>query len=102
MHERLARCHLIAKVLAADGMMKDEERKFLRSAMEAAGLDADEQRQVIEFDGHDKALDAALSLSADKRKALADDIVEAALKDGKLSPVEMEVAKKIAAKLTGV
>lgn len=63
MDDRVARCHLLAAVLAADGIMTDDERALL------------EQRIA----NHE----------------LSDQLIEAALADGKLSPNETATVKKI-------
>jgi uncharacterized tellurite resistance protein B-like protein len=99
MDERLARCLLIAKVLAADGIMTDAERDFLESAMEGLGLDDEQRRQVRDFEGWDEAEPIVATLALDEKRALMDGLVHAVLADGKVSPHEMETIKKLSAAL---
>lgn len=88
MNDRVASCLLIAKVLVADGMMAEHERAFLARCMEAFGLTEDEQRTVRDLDGFDEAEKWAAQLPDLKKRGLVDNLIEAALVDGKLSPHE--------------
>lgn len=88
MNDRLASCLLIAKVLVADGMMAEHERGFLARAMETFGLTEAEQARVRNLDGFDEAEKWAAGMPREKKQALVDQLVQAALSDGKLSPHE--------------
>ena len=99
MQRREAECHLIASVLAADGMFTDEERGLLEAAMVRLALDDDERDRVKHFEGSDAAMDVVKQLPEDARRALLDDLVEAALADGNLSPPETARVKEIASNL---
>ena len=88
MNERVASCLLIAKVLVADGMMADHERAFLTRSIEKFGLTEDEARRVRDLDGFDEAEKIVAALPETQRRALIDQLVDAALVDGKLSPHE--------------
>ena len=46
-----ARCHLLAQVLSADGMMTEDERSLLEQAMHDAGLSDQERDLVRHFAG---------------------------------------------------
>ena len=63
MDERVARCLLIAKVLAADGMITDAERDYLEDTMDALGLDPEAKVRVRNFDGWDEAAVVVAALS---------------------------------------
>jgi tellurite resistance protein len=95
MDERVARCMLIAKVLASDGIMTAEEREFLETAMEALGLDPVERDRVRNFDGWDEAEPIVAALSVEEKRALMDGLVSAVLADGRVSPHEMETIERL-------
>ncbi len=95
MDERVARCLLIAKVLAADGIMTDDEREFLESAMEALGLDPVERAQVRNFEGWEEAEPIIAALGIEEKRALMDGLVSAVLADGKVSPHEMRPIERL-------
>lgn len=95
----VARCHLLAEVLAADGMMADAEREILEAEMERQGLGEGERDQVRHFEGAAEALATAAALPESERQALVDALVEAALVDGKLTPSETAAVKRIAGAL---
>ncbi|MBX3269161.1 MAG: TerB family tellurite resistance protein [Sandaracinaceae bacterium] len=99
MNDRLARCLLIAKVLAADGIMTDGERDFLEGAMEELGLTSEERARCRDFDGWDEAEPIVAALSVDEKRALMDRLVLAVLADGKVSPHEMSTVEKLSAAL---
>lgn len=92
---RTAYCHLIAKVLSADGIMHDTERDFLERCMTRMGLTAEERDQVVHFEGAEDAEATMRQKPEEERRQLVDELVEAALVDGKLSPHETELVKKI-------
>lgn len=99
MDERVARCLLIAKVLAADGIMTDGERDFLETAMDALGLDPVERAQVRNFEGWDEAEPVIAGLGLAEKQALMDGLVHAVLADGKVSPHEMQTIERLSAAL---
>jgi uncharacterized tellurite resistance protein B-like protein len=95
MDERVARCLLIAKVLAADGIITDEEREFLETTMDAFGLDPHQRQQVRDLDGWDEAEPVVAALSLNERRALMDGLLQAVLADGKISPHETETIARL-------
>ncbi len=99
MDERVARCLLIAKVLAADGMITDAERDYLEDTMDALGLAPEAKVQVRNFDGWDEAARVVAALSIEERRATMDGLLQAALADGKLSPHEQAVIAELSAAL---
>jgi uncharacterized tellurite resistance protein B-like protein len=99
MNEKVAKCLLISKVLVADGMMTDDERGFLDAVMTAEGLDAGERRQVIELDGWDEAERLARGLPVAQRRALVEQLVDAAAADGRLSVHELATIRQLADQL---
>ncbi len=86
---------LIAKVLAADGMITGEERDFLELAMDALGLDPQERADVRRLDGWERAEPIIRALSIDDKRALMDGLVDAVLADGKVSPPEMDTIERL-------
>ncbi len=99
MTPNVAKSLLVAKVLVADGMMQDEERAFLEMVMSSLGLSATERKQVIELEGLDKAHEFVLQLPKEERQQIVEMLVDAASADGKLSPHEMGVVKRLTAAL---
>lgn len=95
MHESLARCMLIAKILASDGIMTDEERSFLETAMETLGLSDEERGRVRDFEGWDEAEPFIAQMSLEAKRSMMDGLVNAVLADGKVSPHEMAAIEKL-------
>ncbi|SRR5258706_14210620 len=99
MNTRVARCHLLAEVLAADGIMTDAERALLERHLAHDEISDEERRQVREFDNADDAIVALRERPAAEKHEIIDQLVEAALADGKLTPNETAAVKRIAAAL---
>jgi uncharacterized tellurite resistance protein B-like protein len=99
MHPNVARCHLLAEVLAADGMMTEVERELLEQEMEQLELSEADRDQVRHFEGAAGAVELVATLPEEDRQALVDHLVAAALADGKLTPAETEVVKRIGSAL---
>jgi uncharacterized tellurite resistance protein B-like protein len=95
MDDRVARCLLISKVLVADGIMTDDERSFLARAMETFGLSEEEQTRVINLENWGEAEPIVARMSAADKQELLDQLTGAALVDGQLSKLELEVVKRI-------
>lgn len=95
MDERVARCMLIANVLASDGIMTDQERDFLETAMETLGLEPEERQRVRDFDGWEEAEPIIATLSLEDKRELMDGLVHAVLADGKVSPHEMSTIERL-------
>lgn len=99
MNHNLARCHLLARLLAADGIMAEAERATLEAAMERLGLSEQERDQVIHFEGAEGAAEVLRALPEAERRAFHDELMAAALVDGRLSRHEIEAAGQLAAEL---
>lgn len=99
MQPNVAKCLLVSKVLIADGMMQDEERGFLDHLMTSLGLTSDERSSVIELKGLDQAEGFVRALPAEERQALVEMLVDAAGVDGKLSPHELAMVKRVSSAL---
>jgi tellurite resistance protein len=95
MDERVARCLLIAKVLAADGIITAEERELLEATMDALGLDPHQRQQVRDLDGWDEAEPIVAALSLTERRALMDGLLQAVVADGKVSPHETDAIARL-------
>jgi uncharacterized tellurite resistance protein B-like protein len=95
MNPNVAKSLLVSKVLVADGMMQDEERQFLETVMNSLGLTADERKAVTELDGLDDAHKFVMNLPKEERQQIVEMLVDAASVDGKLSPHEMGVVKRL-------
>ena len=99
MHDRLASALLIAKVLVADGMMAEPERAFLARAMETLGLTEKERQQVRDLEGFEEAEKIVATQPEEAKRALVDQLLQAALADGKLSPHETKTIAMLTAAL---
>ncbi len=95
MHPNVARCHLLAEVLAADGMMTEGERALLEEEMAKLGLAEADRDLVRHFEGAGGAAELAATLPEAERQEIVDHLVAAALADGKLTPAETAVVKRI-------
>ncbi|MBX3192875.1 MAG: TerB family tellurite resistance protein [Labilithrix sp.] len=99
MDPRVAKCLLLSKVLAADGIMTENERAFLDGAMNRMGIADDQRRRILDLEGWDEAESALVHLSQDEKSEIVSQLVDAASADGRLSPLEMAMVKKISAAL---
>jgi uncharacterized tellurite resistance protein B-like protein len=99
MEPRIAKSLLLTKVLAADGIMTENERAFLDSAMTKLGVKDDERRRIVNLEGWDEAETALAGLSVDEKREMVSQLVDAASADGRLSPLEMAMVKRISAAL---
>jgi uncharacterized tellurite resistance protein B-like protein len=97
MNQRLATCLLLIDVLAADGMIREEERALLDATMERVGLTAAERKKVADIEGMDEAIALVASLDAEAKSAIMDELTAAALSDGQLSPQEIQTIGRITA-----
>ncbi len=95
MKPNVGKCLLVSKVLIADGMMQDEERAFLAEMMTALDLTPEERTSVVELKGLDQAEPFVRGLPAEERQALVEQLVDAASADGKLSPHELAMVKRL-------
>ena len=95
MNRELARCHLLAEILAADGFMTDAERSLLEQHLVRYQLTEEERDQVRHFEGAGDAASALRGLPAQERQQVVDELVEAALADGKLTAQETAAVKRI-------
>ena len=95
MTPNVAKCLVVSSVLVADGMMTDDERAFLDEMIAGFGLAEDERRAVIELEGVDEANAQVAALPEAERRAIVEQLVDAAASDGKLSPHELAAIKKV-------
>jgi len=91
----VAKCLVVSKVLVADGMMTDEERVFLVDMMTTLALTDVEQRSVYDLEGIDLATSLVKQLPAEERQDIVELLIDAAAADGKLSPLELDVVKRV-------
>jgi uncharacterized tellurite resistance protein B-like protein len=99
MELRVAKSLLLTKVLAADGIMTENERAFLDHAMKKLGVTDDERRKIVNLEGWDEAEAALAAISDDDKREMVSQLVDAASADGRLSPLEMAMVKRISAAL---
>jgi uncharacterized tellurite resistance protein B-like protein len=96
MDPHVARCHLLAEILAADGIMTDEERSLLEQHLDRYQLSAEDRDRVRHFEGREDAVAALQDRPAAERQEIVDELVEAALADGKLTAQETAAVTRIA------
>lgn len=99
MSPNVAKCLVVSSVLVADGMMTDDERAFLDELIASFGLSDDERKIVIELEGIDEAQALVAKLPEDERRAIVEQLVDAASADAKLSPHELAAIQKVATTL---
>ncbi|MBS2014765.1 MAG: TerB family tellurite resistance protein [Deltaproteobacteria bacterium] len=99
MEARVAKCLLLSKVLAADGIMTENERFFLDKEMKRLGITPEERRGILDLEGWDDAEAALKALPEEEKRELMSQLVDAASADGRLSPLEMAMVKSISAAL---
>lgn len=80
-------------------MMTEEERGLLEDEMAKLGLDEADRDQVRHFEGAGGAAELVATLPLEERQAVVDRLVAAALADGKLTPAETAVVKRLGALL---
>ena len=95
MEPRIAKSLLLTKVLAADGIMTENERAFLDQAMKKLGVLESERRGIFDLEGWDEAEAALVGLPEAEKRDLISQLVDAASSDGRLSPLEMTMVKGI-------
>lgn len=95
MNDSVAKCLVVSKVLVADGMMTDEEKAFLEGMMTSLGLSDAEKRNVYDLEHLDQADARVKQLPIEERQDIVSRLVDAASADGKLSPLEMDVVKRV-------
>jgi len=95
MEPRIAKSLLLTKVLAADGIMTENERAFLDHAMTRLGVLDSERRGILDLEGWDEAEAALIGLPEDEKRDMVSQLVDAASSDGRLSPLEMAMVKRI-------
>lgn len=99
MDSKVAKALVVSNVLVADGMMTDDERVFLDDFITTLGLDGDQRRTVIELEGADEAAEFVRKLPEDERRDIIAKLIDASASDGKLSPHELAVVKRLTATL---
>src|SRR5437867_2039760 len=96
---RMARLHLLAQVLEADGIVTESEHAFLERHMNAQKLSGDERGQIRGGRGRDEALAFLRERPQSERQEILEELAEAALADGKLTMHENAAIKKLSAAL---
>lgn len=99
MEPREAFCHLLAAVYASDGILTEAEKQALVDAMNEHGLDDSERKRVLNLQGHEAALETMKARPVEDRQLLVDELVAAALADGKLTPQETATVTRLGKEL---
>ena len=94
MNKYVAICHVIASVLSADGIMQESERALLEEAMEDMDLSPEDRALVRDFK-NEGAEEVVAAMPLEDKQRLRDGLLAATLADGKISPQEQEVVKRV-------
>jgi uncharacterized tellurite resistance protein B-like protein len=95
MEPRVAQCLLIAKVLAADGMITQDERVFLNAALARLELTPAERAVVDDLEKIDEAQAVVAAMPEADKREFVDTLLTAASADGKLSQLEAATVQRI-------
>jgi uncharacterized tellurite resistance protein B-like protein len=96
--EREKVCELLEAVIAADGVVGDDERDFLRRVVERFGLSSDRADRPVPSDVG-RTIATLRSLPPDVQARVMALLVEAAVVDGKVVPEERALLLAAAATL---
>jgi len=99
MDNRIARLHLLAEVLAADGIVTGSERALLEKHMEEHALSDDEMARVRKGEGRAEALAILRERPEMERREIVDQLVEAAGADGRVTADESQLVERLRAAL---
>jgi uncharacterized tellurite resistance protein B-like protein len=99
MDNRIARLHLLAEVIAADGFITDEEQALIEKHMSDHELSDEEKKEVRTGRGREQAIALLRERPAVERQEIIDQLVEAALADGRLTRDEATLVEKLRAAL---
>ena len=94
MNKYVAICHVIASVLSADGIMEEAERALLEEAMEDMDLSPEDRALVRDFK-NEGAEEVVAAMPKEDKERLRDGLLAATLADGKISPQEQAVVKRV-------
>ena len=97
--ERLKVVGLIEAVIAADGVVSDDEREFLRRIVERFGIDHAERADQVVASAPGAAMATLRSLAPDVQVRVMALLVEAAVVDGQVAPEERALLLAAAASL---
>jgi uncharacterized membrane protein YebE (DUF533 family) len=90
---------LIQAVIAADGVIRDEEREFLRRVVEKCGFDQSHQADVSLSSDPGRAMATLRAFAPDAQARVMALLVEAAVVDGRVEPEERALLLASAATL---
>ncbi|HVY44717.1 MAG TPA: TerB family tellurite resistance protein [Minicystis sp.] len=97
--ERIKVCELIESIIAADGVVADEERAFLRRVLERFGIsEADYGDRIVTSDAG-RVTTRLRTLSPDVQMRVMALLVDAAVVDGTVAPEERALLLAAAAAL---
>ncbi|CAN5678016.1 hypothetical protein BH11MYX4_BH11MYX4_61760 [soil metagenome] len=96
--ERHKVCQLIEAVIAADGVVAEAEREYLRKIVERFGLPARDAAPIVEND-FGRATTTLRTLAPDVQTRVMALLVEAAVIDGRVDPQERALLLASAATL---
>jgi uncharacterized tellurite resistance protein B-like protein len=94
MHKNLAIAHVMASVVAADGIIEGKERELLEEAMEDLELNEEERQQVRDFK-NEGAEDVVRTMPEADKLMLRDGLLAATVADGKITEQEKAVVKRM-------
>jgi uncharacterized tellurite resistance protein B-like protein len=97
--ERTKVVELVQAVIAADGVVSDEERAFLRRVVERFGITDEEQSDRPVMSDPGRAMATLRALTPDVQARVMALLVEAAVVDGRVEPEERALLLASAATL---
>jgi len=97
--ERLKVVGLIAAVIAADGVVSDDEREFLRRVVERFGIGDEDRANGVAASAPGLATATLRALPPDVQARVMALLVEAAVVDGRVAPEERALLLASAASL---
>jgi uncharacterized tellurite resistance protein B-like protein len=95
MDNRIARLHLLAQVIAADGRITDEEQALIEKHMSDHELSDEEKHAVLTGQGRDEALALLRERPVVERQEIVDQLVEAAYADGRVTTDEADLVERL-------
>jgi len=93
---KAAYCRLIASLVAADEVVTEEEERFLKRTIERLGLSDEDLTAALQVVDTDEAAATLAELPEVARRAIVQQLVDAAYADGHYHPAESANIARVA------
>ena len=93
---KAAYCRLIASLVAADEVLTEEEERFLERTLERLGMSDDDLTAALQVVDADEAAAILARLPVADRRAVVQELVDAAHVDGDVHPAETANIARVA------